>query len=378
MDSRPDTSTALPPGEKLSASERELLDRLPGVTPELLAALGDVARAVDYQDGASIMDEGERSDHLFLVASGGVEVFRAAHGAQEEQRVVILKPGDLLGEMALIDGAPRSLSARAIDDCRLLRVRPEDLERLEDGRHLLSEFKVGLGAAVVRRMRELTDRHVATLERQLAAAREQQQFGRFFLYTMTLMAIGLVTNNLLLTHRVDITPNSMEFAWIFAVMLVLPSIGIVRMMHIPLHELGLTTKGMKRSLIEGGAISLVAVLITVGLVKTGILPGKDGNPLDPLPVLAYIFHSFLQELFGRGFFQSALQRFLDDRRGYRSVVFTSILFGLFHIHFGLPAVGVIAVGGLLFGSFYLRHHNLAGVTLLHFWIGVCFFNSGVL
>ncbi|GAB6042581.1 cyclic nucleotide-binding domain-containing protein [Endothiovibrio diazotrophicus] len=378
MNSHPDTSTSLPAGEPPSVPLRRLLDRLPGLSPEILAALGEIARAVDYRDGALIMEEGELSDDLYLITSGGVDIFRASHGGRAEQQVAVLGEGEMLGEMALIDGAPRSLSARAKGDSRLLRICPGDLERLDDGKHLLTEFKAGLAAAVVGRMRGLTDRHVATLERQLEAAREQQQFGKFFLYTMTLMAIGLVTNNLLLTHRVDITPNSMEFAWIFAVILVLPSIGIVRMMHIPLQQLGLTTKGMRRSLIEGGAISLVAVLITVGLVKTGVLPGKEGNPLDPLPVLAYLFHSFLQELFGRGFFQSALQRFLDDRRGFRSVVFTSILFGLFHIHFGLPAVAVIGVGGLLFGAFYLRHHNLAGVTVLHFWIGVCFFNSGVL
>ena len=378
MDTQLDTSTSSPAGDGPSVPPRELLGRLPGLTPEVLSALEEIARAVDYRDGAPIMEEGEFSDHLYLIASGGVEIFRASRDGLGEQRVAMLGEGEMLGEMALIDGAPRSLSARAKGDSRLLRIRPEDLKRLEDGRHLLTEFKAGLAAAVVRRMRGLTDRHVATLERQLEIAHEQQQFGKFFLYTMTVMAIGLVTNNLLLTHLVDITPNSMEFAWIFAVILVLPSIIIVRMMRIPLHELGLTAKGMRRSLIEGGAISLVAVLVTVGLVKSGVLPGKEGNPLDPLPVLAYLFHSFLQELFARGFFQSALQRFLDDRRGFRSVVFTSILFGLFHIHFGLSVVGVIAVGGLLFGGFYLRHHNLAGVTLLHFWIGVCFFNSGVL
>ena len=227
-------------------------------------------------------------------------------------------------------------------------------------------------------MRNLTDRHVEALERELDAIRDQQQFGKFFLYTMTVMAIGLVTNNLILKHLVNITPNSLEFAWVFAVILVMPSIGIVWAMRIPLHELGVTTTGMRASLVEAGVISSVMVLFTLALVGMGVLPGTDANPFDPIPVIAYTLHSFLQELFARGFFQSSLKRFLNDRRGAKSVVFTSILFGLFHIHFGLAAVAVTAVGGLIFGAFYLRHPNLAGVTLLHFFVGICAFNSGLL
>ncbi|MDF1750021.1 MAG: CPBP family intramembrane metalloprotease [Alphaproteobacteria bacterium] len=90
------------------------------------------------------------------------------------------------------------------------------------------------------------------------------------------------------------------------------------------------------------------------------------------------FHSFLQELVARGFMQSSFQRFLNDKTGWRSVFLTGTLFGLFHLHFGFPAVAVTIFSSFIFGALYLRHRNLAGVTLLHFMSGVAAFNSGLL
>ncbi|MBK5970248.1 CPBP family intramembrane glutamic endopeptidase [Thiorhodovibrio winogradskyi] len=64
--------------------------------------------------------------------------------------------------------------------------------------------------------------------------------------------------------------------------------------------------------------------------------------------------------------------------GARDHPFTSSLFGLFHLHFGFAAVILTLVSSVVFGLFYLRNRNLAGVTLFHFIAGGCAFWFGLL
>ena len=62
----------------------------------------------------------------------------------------------------------------------------------------------------------------------------------------------------------------------------------------------------------------------------------------------------------------------------RTVILTSTMFGVFHIHFGLPAIIVTIASCIIFGLFYLRHQNIVGVTLLHFMLGACALSIGLL
>jgi PPM family protein phosphatase len=67
--------------------------------------------------GSVIIKEGETGEELYVVVDGSVEVFKG------ENVLSTLGDGVHLGEMALIDNAPRSASARTKTSCRLLRMR---------------------------------------------------------------------------------------------------------------------------------------------------------------------------------------------------------------------------------------------------------------
>lgn len=354
---------------------------LQGLSAETVAAIGNAMHVVTIPAGVQIMAEGDRTNALYLIESGSVTVFRRVMGDTGERVLATLSAGMTLGEMALLDGRPRSASARAETECRLAEIDPADILALPDGARILADIRGSLAVAVTDRMRRQTDQYVAATEREMAAIKERQRFGQFFIYALGLMTIGLLVNDVLAKNILEINVFTPAFAWVYLLIILAPTSVAIWKMKIPLRDLGITTVGMKKSLVEGCVLSMammaVAFAAAWGLRTTGL---HSGTPVPPdwAGTTGYLFHSVLQELVARGLLQSSFQRFLDDKTGLRSVVLASTLFGVFHIHFGFMAVMVTILSGLLFGAVYLRHRNLAGVTVLHFFAGGAAFWSGLL
>jgi hypothetical protein len=72
-----------------------------------------------FRAGEVIFREGERADKMYVIRSGEVVIERAGHV------VATLPPGAMFGEMALIDGSPRSGTARAKTDCEVAVISEE-------------------------------------------------------------------------------------------------------------------------------------------------------------------------------------------------------------------------------------------------------------
>src|SRR5690606_38385665 len=70
--------------------------------------------------GERVFREGDPPTTAFLIEDGRVEVTAERDGGVI--RLATLGPGDLLGEMAVIDEAPRTATATAIEPCVLLAI----------------------------------------------------------------------------------------------------------------------------------------------------------------------------------------------------------------------------------------------------------------
>jgi CRP/FNR family transcriptional regulator, cyclic AMP receptor protein len=73
-----------------------------------------LVRVVDLPAGRRITTEGEPGREFYVIASGSVRVER------QGQYLRTLNAGDFLGEIALIDGGPRTATATTESDCQLL------------------------------------------------------------------------------------------------------------------------------------------------------------------------------------------------------------------------------------------------------------------
>jgi CRP/FNR family transcriptional regulator, cyclic AMP receptor protein len=91
-----------------------------------LQELGALADEVDVDDGRVLTREGESGHEFFIVLDGSVEV------DVKGDVVATLGPGDFLGEIALIDGKPRSATTRAVGPTRLMVVGHREFHRLMD------------------------------------------------------------------------------------------------------------------------------------------------------------------------------------------------------------------------------------------------------
>ncbi len=69
--------------------------------------VGPDPRTVNFAHGGVVFVKGDRGEYAYLVRSGEVEIRDAGHALE------VIGPGGLFGEMALIDGGPRSASAVA-------------------------------------------------------------------------------------------------------------------------------------------------------------------------------------------------------------------------------------------------------------------------
>jgi len=80
-----------------------------------------------YGSGAVIFAEGTRGDVMFVILDGIVEIFKTAHGGSSKVLSTLGK-GEFFGEMALIDESPRSASAIAKTDAKLLAMNENMLD----------------------------------------------------------------------------------------------------------------------------------------------------------------------------------------------------------------------------------------------------------
>jgi putative methionine-R-sulfoxide reductase with GAF domain len=83
-----------------------------------------------YSEGEVIFKEGDEGDRMYVVQSGKVKITKKT--ASGEIAIAALEKGEIFGEMALFDRLPRSATAKAIGETRILSIDKEKLFRTID------------------------------------------------------------------------------------------------------------------------------------------------------------------------------------------------------------------------------------------------------
>lgn len=100
-----------------------------GLAAKEIDFFGTLLKPQQMSAGKTIYIENMSGESLYLISRGAVRISQMlAEG--EEQTLVVLGPGDVFGELAVIDGGPRAATARVIEDVGLLSLTRKDYNQL--------------------------------------------------------------------------------------------------------------------------------------------------------------------------------------------------------------------------------------------------------
>jgi CRP/FNR family cyclic AMP-dependent transcriptional regulator len=125
---------------------------------EQLRMLTTVVTRKSAPRSTTIMAGGDPTDSLYIVLSGRLKVMMS-DSEGKEVILAILGPGEIFGEMGLIDDEPRSATVISIEPCELLSITKRDFKKcLQEN----FEMTMAVMRGLVKRLRE-ADRKIGSL-----------------------------------------------------------------------------------------------------------------------------------------------------------------------------------------------------------------------
>ena len=92
------------------------------LTLDGFARLAGAGARRSYASGERLMKQGDKADSLFVILTGKVNVVREHPDLATPVHLATLGPGDVVGEMGLLDGDPRSATVAAADATIVMEV----------------------------------------------------------------------------------------------------------------------------------------------------------------------------------------------------------------------------------------------------------------
>jgi len=159
-----------------------------GLEESTLRAIASHAVTRTFPKNAILISEGDHSDALYVILSGRVKIY---YSDEDGKEIVLstLGPDGYFGELALIDGEPRSASVMTLESTRMLIIARRDFMQ-----YLSSEPVIALNLlkVVVRKLRRETEqvKNLALMDvygrtAKLLLERAEEQEGRWVVERLT-------------------------------------------------------------------------------------------------------------------------------------------------------------------------------------------------
>jgi CRP/FNR family cyclic AMP-dependent transcriptional regulator len=131
----------------------EIIPLFAGLSREALEPLCAATHRVMVSGGEILFKQGDPGQTMYLIEEGRAKVYTC--GADNQEIVLdILGPDQVIGELALLDGKPRSATVQALSDCQLLALDREPFmahlrQNPETAIHLLNYLSANLRQRVL-------------------------------------------------------------------------------------------------------------------------------------------------------------------------------------------------------------------------------------
>ncbi len=121
-----------------------------------LVQVNKVLRTKRVPKGTELLREGEGGEDMFIIKKGAVDIYKGE--GLSKRKIAHLLPGSHFGEIALIEGGPRTATVVALEDSELLTLNRKDLEGLlSQNEHIALKFYKAFTKALCDRLRQSND-----------------------------------------------------------------------------------------------------------------------------------------------------------------------------------------------------------------------------
>jgi signal transduction histidine kinase len=95
---------------------------------EELAQVCSLSRRVELEQGEMLFSEGDEGHTAYVIEEGALEIFKGS--SPNEVLLALRKPGEVIGEIALLEDSPRMASARANTKTTLIEIKKDQIDDL--------------------------------------------------------------------------------------------------------------------------------------------------------------------------------------------------------------------------------------------------------
>ena len=149
-----------------SAQWRQTAALLEDLSTDEADALGSLMPLVRARAGQALIKEGDVGDWMLLLLSGTVDVIKTSE-AGEVSRLAVIKQGAAVGEMSMLDAAPRYATCVAIEDVQAGVLTRAVIARLiQDHPAIGAKLLVKLTQLLAQRLRNTSNQLVKLLQKQ--------------------------------------------------------------------------------------------------------------------------------------------------------------------------------------------------------------------
>jgi zinc transporter ZupT len=151
-------------------AELSRVEALRGIPPELVYNLVDRIQKEVYSPGQVIFREGEKGDALLIIQEGEIEL------SEDDQAFKKIGAGEIIGEIALLTGAPRNATATAVTPASALILLKADFETLRTSVPELDRYLRVLASDRIEEIRSIKESKITRArewsEKAIVALRE--------------------------------------------------------------------------------------------------------------------------------------------------------------------------------------------------------------
>ena len=119
-----------------------------GINGEEIKVIAKHIASVDVKTGEILFKESDKGNYICFIVSGRLQVSVKKETSEENVVLAILKPGQSLGEMAIIEDLPRFATITAIEDCKLFVLSKSAFDLILE-RHPYIGIKLLKGVATI-------------------------------------------------------------------------------------------------------------------------------------------------------------------------------------------------------------------------------------